>query len=194
MLGFVAYTRFDESKIWKYASIGIFEETGGGVKIHKGKIFRDKLIDNARKLKVGQQVFFKTRDDSRGNRKYMQFTEIKPTSFVSCTLCGQPQVNGSCLSCSTLNSERLDGEFTIVEVSDQQYAGSKLVLRRNDMQFAFIQWDNGPFGGEQFAAGDVVKVLGWRTETRLTQLRELYKVEKNSMLKDDEPVPCPSTA
>ena len=175
MFGYIASIKLNESKLWNYASVSIFQEIGGDIKLHRGKVFRSALLEEVRRLKVGQSVCFKTRDDSRRGMKYMQYTEIQPASFTSCGKCGKA-VNGDCLACSTRDSERLLGEFTVLESSRGDYEGTRLIARREDLQVAFVVWDNGPFAPITVNEGDVVFLCGWRTIDRRTHLRRLQVV------------------
>ena len=193
MFGFLASARFDESKIWQYASISVFEETGGGIKIHKGKIFRKSLIEVARELMIGQQVQFEIRDESRGGgstRRYYQFTDLKPWRFISCPKCGKANHPTGCTgtNCNKKRSEKLFGEFKVIDVAEIT-GGVKLVLRKEDIQFTFIQWSNGPFKDQSFEVGDIANVIGWRTQNRLTQLRLLNRIRPH-----EEPLHSPSSA
>ena len=186
MLGFVASTRFDESKIWNYASVAVFEETGCSIKIHRGKIFDPVLIAEARKLKVGDQVYFAIQDNSRGKRRYKQFVDLKPKSFTSCKRCGMPEQAGHELLCTPDYSQRLEGEFKVIETNGEEYGGVKLVLKGGHIQFGCVKWDNGPFAAEEFKVGDTAVVCGWRTVNRLTLLRTLYKKTEEEVSKDHE--------
>lgn len=173
MFGYIASSRFDESKVWDYASLVVFEEIGCRIKTVRGKVFDKDLLKSVKDLKVGQQVSFETKKTIRGNRTYVQFTEIKAATFSSCNKCGRALQNNQCYGCTSKISERFEGDFSIVEATDME-CGVKLVLRQREAQFAFIQWCNGPFQ-DKFSVGDTATVCGWRGENRITQLRSLYK-------------------
>ena len=186
MLGFLASVQFDESKIWNYASVAVFEETGCFIKLHRGKIFDPVLIAEARKLEVGDQVYFQIQDNSRGKRRYKQFLELKRKTFTSCDRCGMAKQEGHELLCAPDYSQRLEGEFKVIEVNREEYGGVKLVLKGGHIQFGCVKWNNGPFAAEEFKVGDTAIVCGWRTVTRLTLLRTLYKKVEEEASKDEE--------
>lgn len=174
MFGYIASTKFDESSVWKYASISIFQEVGCCIKIHRGKVFDKEMIRSVRKMQIGEQVNFERQETVRGTRKYIQFTKIDAAQFSSCHACGKAlSESAECIDCISRVGEKFEGNFTIVEVSKlEQYY--KLVLRQGEVQFAFPQWFNGPLM-DIFSVGDIAEVIGWRNENRITTLRKLFK-------------------
>lgn len=184
MFGYVAETKFGESKIWDYATVVILEEVGGRIHIHRGKVFKNNLMKLARQLTIGQQVYFETQYENRGDRVYVQYIELYPRVFSPCRTCGKAEISGECINCSHHDSERLEGTFEVIAKSSVNYDGVKLVLRKEEEDirttFTYIQWPNGPFK-DQFEVGDIAKVIGWRTCDRITTLRCLYKMPCSSL-------------
>ena len=178
MFGYVGSTKFNESHIWDYASIVIFEEAGCSIKTYRAKVFDKDLVKTVVGFEIGQQIYFQIKATTRGDRTYIQITHIREASFTSCQTCGRAELNGKCISCTPTTAERLIGEFRVVDVSELENA-TKLVLRQEELQFTYIQWSKDIFGDQKFSVGDTVVVCGWRDENRITQLRELFKKEES---------------
>lgn len=172
MLGFVGSIKVNESPIWDYASVVIYEENGCCIRLHRGKIFNSELLKIISTMSAGDQIKFEEVTTQRGSRRYTELTSIEPTSFESCAECGLPShVN----ECKIIPSERLKGEFKVIDLTEIEF-GTKIVFRQKDQQFTFIQWVNGQFK-DTFEVGDTAYLIGWRDNNRVTQLRTLYKVE-----------------
>jgi hypothetical protein len=177
MYGFLASARFNESAIWNYCSVTVYEETGGNIRTVRGKVFDGELIKQVEGLKIGQQVMFNIEKNNRGTRSYVQFSDIKAYPFNSCSDCGKPMECYTCDGCNSYNSERFDGEFEVVDISvTDTNQGVKLVLRSGEVQFTYIQWPNSTFL-DKFTVGEMVYVCGWRSPNRITTVRSLYRVK-----------------
>ena len=174
MFGFVGSVTFNESSIWNYASVILFEEAGCSLKTWRGKVFTKDLIEVSKQLKLGDQVAFNIKATSRGNRNYIEFTDLKKQQFTLCNKCGLT-VHGFKDCIVDLSSDRLHGIFKVIKCDSEEH-GTKMVLKQDDLQFTYIQWNNSPFVTD-FKEGDHVFVNGWRSAERVSTLRELYKSE-----------------
>lgn len=172
MFGYVISTQFGESKIWDYASVIVFEEIGFDLKMYRGKVFHEEVLEMIQGMVIGDQVEFEIKRTERGERLYTEFTMIRPKTFSVCNKCKKAEHEEKCTG--EENSERLEGEYQIINV-DKKDRYSKIVLKDNKTQFTFIHWSNSPFK-ESFECGDRVKVCGWRNENRITKLRLLQKL------------------
>lgn len=174
MFGYILSKQFGESKIWDYASVTVYEETGFDLKRYRGKVFQKDIINVVQDLSVGDQVEFEIKRTERGDHRYTEFTKITPTKFSSCNKCGKKDHEDECTGVET--SEKLEGAFDVVSAElYNDYV--KLVLRGDEKQFTFIHWKNSEFV-ESFYLGDRVKVCGWRSENRITKLRVFQKTDK----------------
>ena len=176
MFGYIISKKFGESKVWNYASITIFEEVGFDLKLYRGKVFNEEVIDIVKNITVGDQVQFEVKRITRGTRNYTEFTFIAPENFQTCNKCAKISHDSECTG--EHNAERLEGEFKIIDLQEMDLF-NKLVLKHGKTQFTFIQWNNSPFT-DKFAFGDNVMVCGWRNENRITKLRMLHKVPNNA--------------
>ena len=81
MFGYIISKKFGESKVWNYASITIFEEVGFDLKLYRGKVFNEEVIDIVKNIIVGDQVQFEVKRITRGTRNYTEFTFIAQKIF-----------------------------------------------------------------------------------------------------------------
>ena len=109
MFGYIVCKKFDESRVWDYASVTVYEETGFELKRHRGKVFLKDIMDDLKDLSLGDQVEFEVAYTERGSRKYTEFTTLKYAPFKECNKCYRRSHDGGCNGSGAEDSERLEG-------------------------------------------------------------------------------------
>ena len=169
MFGYIVAKEFVESSVWDYASVVIFEETGFYLKRHQGKVFNKDLLEALEQIERGDQVEFDIKTMARGRFTFTEFVMVKPVVFTECPECGKVAHKGECTGNGDKDSELLEGEFSIIQITPYD-SYDKIVVRGPHAQFTFILWPNSDFK-QKICLGDRVNVCGWRTPNRITKLR-----------------------
>lgn len=173
MLGYVGSVKYNESHIWDYVSVVIFQEAGHVIETYRAKVFLPEIKNVAKKLHVGDQVAFDIKTTKRGSRVYTEMVGLQSMEFEECTSCGKPTHAQE--PCPSTKAQRLVGDYRVVDVADLEW-GRKIVLRQQDLQFTYCLWNNGAFLRDtDLKKDETVTVTGWRDYNRITTLRVLEK-------------------
>ena len=175
MFGYLGSKLVVESAFWTYGSVKIFREVGSKIETVRAKIFENHLIDVLNKIEIGAQVQFDVKFVKRESRTYRNITDLKEASFDSCGICGQAVQE--CNPCPGVEAERLEGVFTILDITGMEY-GFKIILRKGDVTLTYLLWASLPFfeSANLLNIGDCVNVIGWRSSERITTMRVFEKV------------------
>ena len=165
-----------DSTFWFYVSVQIYQEVGGNVQLLKGKVFDKKLIKKLVDIECGSPVVFEIKLIQRKTRTYTNIVDIDCSDFDTCEQCCKP-IRDTCSNCQTDGSERLEGVFEVMDVSEEDY-GHRFILRQNDTLVTYLMWSSLPFhqNAANYKVGDRVNVIGWRTTSRITNFRKFSPV------------------
>ena len=178
MFGYLVNKLTVDSTFWFYVSVQIYQEVGGDVKLIKGKVFDKNLIKRLMDIETGSKVKFEVKIIERKTRKYTNIIDIEPADFLTCDQCFKPLEHEKyCSTCETDGSERLEGLFEVMDVSEEEY-GRRFILRQNDTLVTYLMWSSLPFYqcSSDVKVGTRVNVIGWRTPNRITNLRKLSQI------------------
>ena len=173
MFGYLAHKLTVDSTFWNYLSVQVYQEIGGNVHITRGKVFDEKVIKKLMDITIGTPVRFEVKLIQRKTRIYTNIVDIEAIHFDTCEKCCKPLEDNH--DCVTNESERLEGVFDVLDVKEEDY-GQRFVLKQNDVIVTYLMWDSLPFYDNHYKVGDKVNIIGWRTPTRITNLRKFSKV------------------